>query len=257
MLIGCCHCDEPSESTPPSEPSVSEPSVSEPSESSVPPSESSQSQSESELIPPGDCAACDLTGGYRPTTLMLTWDLIEYEADRYFDIWPNTGNCYSDYTGPFIVYSNRGIGYNMINTGDGVVLPSGAIECFFGSIEQPLLSIDCSLIGTSTDPTNCRAYAWFVKSGSNYAIYALIYWRNHNYAFTDGLCGGGIWYNSETLVTLNCFGTYNLSRMRMHEQVPPVIGMLFAPGPGFNYEYSDDSPTLTNSFPETLVVTAL
>lgn len=53
MLIGCCHCDEPSESlsSVPSEPSVSEPSI---SESSVPPSESSVSE------PPviGLCGVC-------------------------------------------------------------------------------------------------------------------------------------------------------------------------------------------------------
>ena len=53
MLIGCCHCDEPSESSIPSEPSVSEPSV----------SESTSSVLESSVIDLSvrdvDCGECD------------------------------------------------------------------------------------------------------------------------------------------------------------------------------------------------------
>ena len=262
MLIGCCHCGEPSESIPsesqPSEPSVSE-SQSESQSFSESQSVSESSQSVSESIPPGPCAACDSTNGYRPSAVQITWDLIEYEPDRYFDVWTDTGGCYSDYIGPFNVYTTNGVPFNTAGTIDGVSLPGSAIECFYGTIEDPLLSLDCSIMGGMTDPTNCRAYLWFVKRGAeNYEIYALIAWGNYGYPFTNGLSAGGIWYSATGLVTLNCFSNYNLNFWRMRGINEGSPGSLsFSPGPGYNYQYYDDTPTLTNSFPATISISPL
>lgn len=253
MLIGCCHCGEPSESAPsgsvqPSESVASSAAVSQASQSVV--------SSGSVYIPPGDCGACDGSNGYRPSQFEITWNLVDQSPPSdLFDIYTETGGCYEFYQGPFQVNENNGKAFNDINVNG---LPPGAIECVYGTDAYPLYSSSCAA-AEPFNSTNCRAYLWLVKNDTaDYRIYVLIYWVNEG-GPAESLAEGGIWYISDALTALNCFGSYTLNYLYMHNTQTDA-GYTFSPGPGYNYEYTDSnaSPVFYEfTFPETISIAAL
>lgn len=267
MLIGCCHCDEPSESSIPSEPSVSEPSVSESQSMSVSDSasgsQSAESSGESDV---SGCTPCETSLGFRPAAMRVSWSLVDRTpGSAAFLSYPGMGNCYSGYSGPFIVRYDSTIANAITDA-----LPSGVLGsiCGWHSADvaggRALRSHDCATTGAEA-----KASVWVVVTGSApnrvWSITAFIEWSNTSGGVrvygSPGESGrqGGITYQktfSESIgQSLDCFGTHTLSFLFMprHGSSPSTR---FAGGPGFNY-YLDSSGTIVNTFPATITVEAL